>query len=193
MLTIAWDVDDVLNDLMRIWFEERWLKDHPGCAIRYDDITENPPHRLLGVSMAEYLRSLDEFRLSEGFQKMPPLPDIKEWFLRYGAFSRHIAVTATPLAAAPASSAWVMRHFGEWIRTFHFIPSKRNGQNIPEYDESKADFLKWFNRADVLVDDNEGNLEGAERLGFRCVLIPRPWNREKKGLTEALSSLSGLL
>lgn len=193
MQTIAWDVDDVLNDLMRVWFEGRWLKEHPGCAIRYEDITENPPHELLGASRTEYLHSLDEFRLSEEFQKMSPLPEIKKWFLKYGPHFRHVVLTATPLVAAPASSAWVMRHFGEWIRTFHFIPSKRNGQNIPEYDETKADFLKWLGKADVLVDDNEENLQGAEKLGLKCVLIPRPWNRGKIGLTEALGTISGLL
>lgn len=192
MLTIAWDVDDVLNDLMRVWFEERWLKEHPGCAIRYKDITENPPYKLLGVSRPEYLSSLDDFRLSDDFQKMLPLPEIREWFFRYGARFRHIAVTATPLVAAPAGSSWALRHFGEWIRTFHFIPSKRDGQNIPEYDESKADFLKWLGKADVLVDDNEENLQGAEKLGLKCVLIPRPWNRGAKSLTEALETISGL-
>lgn len=193
MQTIAWDVDDVLNDLMRVWFEERWLKEHPGCAIRYEDITENPPYRLLGVSRTEYLHSLDEFRLSDGYQTMSPLPEVKEWFLNHGPHFRHVVLTATSLAAAPASSAWVIRHFGEWIRTFNFIPSKRDGQNIPEYDGSKADFLKWFDKADVFVDDNEANLQGAEQLGMKCVLIPRPWNRGGKSVTEALDTLSGLL
>lgn len=193
MLTIAWDVDDVLNDLMRVWFEGRWLKEHPGCAIRYEDITENPPHKLLGADRTEYLRSLDEFRLSDDYQAMPPLPEIREWFLNHGRHFRHVVLTATPLVAAPASSAWVMRHFGEWIRTFHFIPSKRDGQNIPEYDESKADFLKWLDKADVFVDDNEENLHSAEKLGMKCVLISRPWNRGVTSLTEALETISGLL
>ncbi len=193
MKTIAWDVDDVLNDLMRVWFDGGWLKSHPECAMRYADITENPPHMLLGVSKIEYLRSLDEFRLSDGYQKMSPLPEVKEWFLKYGAYSRHIVVTATPLITAPASSAWVMRHFGKWIRTFHFIPSRRDGQNIPQYDENKADFLKWLDKADVFVDDNEENLRGAEKLGMKCVTIPRPWNGSKKGLAETLKTLSEML
>ena len=33
MKTIAWDVDDVLNDCMRTWFERTWLPAHPGCAV----------------------------------------------------------------------------------------------------------------------------------------------------------------
>ncbi|MBU6392007.1 MAG: hypothetical protein KGQ83_07190 [Planctomycetes bacterium] len=193
MLTIAWDVDDVLNDLMRSWFEQQWSPDHPECTLRYEDIKENPPHELLGVSSAEYLCSLDKFRLSEGFQNIPPVLEVMEWFLEHGASFRHIVVTATPLIAAPASAAWVMRHLGEWIRTFHFIPSKRQDKDIPKYDESKADFLKWLGRADVFVDDNEENLEGVEKLGMKCILIPRPWNRRKKGLNEVLEILAGLL
>lgn len=189
MLTIAWDVDDVLNDLMRVWFEDRWLKTHIECTIRYESLTANPPHRLLGVSKTEYLRSLDEFRLSAGYQNMSPLPEIKEWFLKYGSHFRHVVLTATPLVAAPASSSWVLRHFGKWIRTFHFIPSKRDGQNIPEYDESKADFLKWLDKADVFVDDNEENLQGVEKLGLKSILIPRPWNSCKDTLAQSLAMI----
>ena len=39
MLTIVWDVDDVLNDLMHAWFKHSWLADHPDGKIRYEDFT----------------------------------------------------------------------------------------------------------------------------------------------------------
>ena len=45
MLTLAWDVDDVLNDLMQVWLEEAWLPAHPECNVTYRDLTSNPPHR----------------------------------------------------------------------------------------------------------------------------------------------------
>ena len=57
--TIAWDVDDVLNNLMRAWFEEKWLIDHPECNLLYEGLTENPPHRLLETNVDNYLKSLD--------------------------------------------------------------------------------------------------------------------------------------
>ena len=59
MRTLVWDIDDVLNDLMRSWFTEEWLPTHPDCRLAYADLLENPPHRVLGIAEAEYLASLD--------------------------------------------------------------------------------------------------------------------------------------
>ena len=195
MKTIAWDVDDVLNDLMRVWFEQKWLVEHPECMIRYEGITENPPHRLLKSGIDEYLKSLDEFRLSALYQQMPPVKEVREWFAKHGHRFRHIALTAAPLIAVSASAQWMFRNFGTWIRTFHFIPSERQGQDIPKYDRDKAAFLRWLEKADVLIDDNMANINDAEKIGVRGVLFPRPWNnstksieQNEKSITEALSN-----
>ena len=64
MNLIVWDIDDVLNDLMRAWFELHWRPRHPECSLHYSQLRENPPQRVLGISESEYLSSLDEFRLS---------------------------------------------------------------------------------------------------------------------------------
>ena len=45
MKTVIWDVDDVLNDLMRCWFEKSWLLSHPECTLTYEDLTQNPPSK----------------------------------------------------------------------------------------------------------------------------------------------------
>ena len=47
MVTIAWDVDDVLNDLMRHWFKSTWKTTHPECKVIYEDLSENPPRQIL--------------------------------------------------------------------------------------------------------------------------------------------------
>jgi FMN phosphatase YigB (HAD superfamily) len=190
--TIVWDVDDVLNELMRTWFERWWVPSHPGCPIRYDEISENPPHELLGISESEYLASLDEFRLSDIARQMTPVPEVLAWFRQYGDRFRHVALTATPLHTAPASAAWVMCHFGRWIRSFHVIPSPRQGEQIPIYDKSKEDFLHWWGKGDVFVDDSPLNVTAAKALGIQAVLIPRPWNQRQMTLTEALDVLTGL-
>lgn len=176
MKTIVWDVDDVLNDLMLSWFSEAWMREHPDCAVKYGDITENPPHDILGVGRDEYLGSLDGFRLSGLYADMPPHPAAKEFFGRHGDGFRHIALTAVPLKAAHVSAGWVMKHFGRWIRTFHFIPSKREGEALPSYDEDKGRFLEWLGKADLFIDDNSGNLSHARRTGIKALAAPRPWN-----------------
>jgi hypothetical protein len=190
--TIIWDVDDVLNDMMRTWFESAWLPRHPGCGLAYDQITENPPHGLLGATLQEYLASLDAFRLSPEAKEMPPLRETLDWFQVHGARFRHMALTAVPIPASPVSAAWVMRHFGRWIRSFHVVPSTRHHETSPAYDASKGDFLRWLGKGDVLVDDSVQNVEEAKALGFRVVLMPRPWNGSLSTIREALDSLNSL-
>lgn len=189
MITIAWDVDDVLNDLMRSWFEEKWLPAHQKCKKGYEDLKENPPHRILGVSLDEYLQSLDEFRLSEEYPKMNPIQDVMQWFFQHGTKFRHIALTAVPISASPVSAQWVIKNFGKWIRTFHFVPSNRPGENLPEYEKDKSDFLRWFGKVDIFIDDNEKNIKSAEKTGIHCILMPRPWNNQNQSVKEILQSL----
>lgn len=192
MKTIAWDVDDVLNNLMQTWFEHHWMSSHPECPISYDQISENPPHALLGVSISEYLDSLDEFRLSKIAREMHPLLEVLAWFHQYGEHFRHIALTATPLRAAPTSVAWVIRHFGWWIRSFHVVPSPRKGEQIPVYDQSKEDFLRWYGKVDILADDNPLSVAVAQAIGIQAILIPRPWNQSQLTLPETLNTLTDL-
>jgi len=193
MVTIAWDVDDVLNDLMRDWFEAGWKTEHPECKVDYDYLSENPPHRILEVAEEHYLESLDTFRAGSFYNRMTPILPVKEWFMHHGQEFRHIALTSVPFFAAGESARWVLTHFGEWIRTFHFVPSYRATCEIQVYDETKQEFLKWIQQVDCLVDDNEDNIKGAKSVGVKGLLFPRPWNSEKGEHMEAvLASLSSL-
>ncbi len=186
MLTIAWDIDDCLNDLMNLWFQQEWLPGHTSLRMKFDEIVENPPHRLLGVSIEEYLGSLDNFRLSNKYKEMKPVPEVKKWFLKHGKHFRHVAITAVPLHAANISAEWTLRHFGVWIRTFHFVPSIRKGLKIPQYDKSKNDFLSKFKRIDFLIDDNQTNLRQSKESGIKSILFPRPWNKSNLSISETL-------
>jgi len=194
MLTIAWDVDDVLNDLMRAWFEQEWLPGHPGCTLQYSSITENPPDRILGVARREYLESLDRFRLSSDARFLQPLPEVIDWFRQHGHLFRHMALTATPFRSAHLAAEWVIRHYGTWIRSFHFVPSVREDQPALPYDRTKEDFLRRCEKVDLFIDDNPTHIEAARRAGICALTMPRPWNREKQtinGMLNVLASLAG--
>jgi len=193
VLTIAWDVDDVLNDLMYCWFKQQWLPEHSDCKIKYNDIIENPPHDILGISLEGYLMSLDAFRCSALFQKMTPVAEIYDLFAKYGRETRNVALTAVPLCGASNSAAWVFRHYGEWIRTFHFVPSKRRNENIAKFDLTKKDFLSWIEKVDIIVDDNEKNIALAGEVGVKGVLIPRPWDNSELSLENTLDSLTDII
>ena len=100
MRTIAWDVDDVLNDLMRAWLETAWKPQDPECRVSYDQLIANPPHLVLGITLADYLGSLDAFRLSDRFAKLVPRPEVLAWFRQHGHGFHHLALTAVPLRCA---------------------------------------------------------------------------------------------
>ncbi|QER42857.1 hypothetical protein F1847_08930 [Thermodesulfobacterium sp. TA1] len=184
MKIIAWDVDDVLNNLMESWFE--WYKMGKNLNLKYQNLKENPPYKILGISLDEYLISLDEFRLSNFYQEMQPREEVLKWFKTYGEKFRHIAITSTPISTASTTSQWVFKHFGKWIRTFHFVPSSRKDITAPIYDQNKADFLKWLGKVDIFIDDNEENINQAKALGIFTILFPAPWNSSKNTEKETL-------
>jgi hypothetical protein len=191
VLTFVWDIDDVLNDLMRTWFTEEWMPGHPECRLTYSDILENPPHRTLGISKEVYFASLDAFRLSEKARGMQPNASILSWFQSYGARHRHMALTARPLDSVPYLAEWLFRHFGNYLRNFGVVPARLES-GAPRYDSHKGDYLQWFGKGDCLIDDSEENIAAAERLGIESVLYPQPWNRAPGTVEETLRRLSAL-
>jgi FMN phosphatase YigB (HAD superfamily) len=188
MKTIVWDVDDVLNDLTREWFEKEWLVTHPECNISYTQLKSNPPNELLNIDVQDYLRSLDHYRLLYG-SKLKPVDEVYSWFKRYGQMYRNIVLTSTPLFYAPYSSEWVLRNFGAWIRSFNFLPSLREESEIFNYDMNKASYLKLFDKVDLFIDDNEKNILEARSIGINCITMPRPWNSDTSTIKEFLYNL----
>lgn len=188
MITLVWDVDDVLNDLTRRWFEDSWRPTHPTSPLAYDGLTQQPPAALLGVSEAEYLASLDDYRARK-FDQLAPDPGVLRWFEERGGAYRHLALTATPMRHAPVVAAWVMRHFGPWIRAFAVLPSPREGESLPAYDRDKGECLAWLGVGDVFIDDNPANIRAVALRGVRTIVAPRPWNDATLPLLNALESL----
>jgi len=191
MKTLVWDVDDVLNNLMRDWFEQGWLPRHPLCKLAYREIRENPPHRILCVQLEEYLDSLDAFR-REHLASLAPNPALMVWFQCHGHRFRHAALTKVPLQYADLSAAWVMKHFGNWIRSFNVVPSLRAKNPHIDYDRSKAEFLGWLGACDMMIDDNPENISAVERRSIATLLWPQPWNNSSVTPGSALESLARL-
>jgi FMN phosphatase YigB (HAD superfamily) len=190
---VIWDVDDVLNELEREWFEDWWLPRHPECTHRFADITANPPHRVLGITEQTYLTSLDEFREAR-FAALTPRPEVLEWFSEHGHRSRHVALTAPPEPFAHVSAGWVIKHFGQWIRTYAFVPARRGRPEVAEPKVAKRDYLEWLGHGDVFLDDREDNVAGARALGLKGIVVPQPWSVSAHGsFRAALQELTAVL
>ncbi|MEA3493982.1 MAG: hypothetical protein U9R38_06315 [Candidatus Margulisiibacteriota bacterium] len=190
MKIIVWDVDDILNNLMYCWFTRKWLPEHPDCKLTYEQITENTPERLLNCTREEYLASLDDFRLSEMYPEMKPNNEVLAWFEKYGDRARHIALTAVPIEAAHVSAAWVMKNYGKWIRSFNFVPSTRRDKTIPEYDNTKAEYIKRLGTVDIFIEDNEENIKGVKE---KSLLVSRPWNKGKDSMQQVLDKITKMI
>ncbi|MEN6374047.1 MAG: hypothetical protein ABFD75_04580 [Smithella sp.] len=188
MKTIVWDIDDVLNDSTKTWLENYWRINHSDCTLIYENITENPPHRLLGISSNDYLTSLDAFRLSPQADAMLPDSQLITWFDKKGMRYRHIALTARPGKTVLPAIDWVLQHFGKWFQTFSYVPSERQGEAPGHPDRNKAGFLSWLDKADYFIDDNTSNVEAARNLGITSFLVSRPWNRGGLSLTDIIKN-----
>ena len=171
---IAWDVDDVLNDLMGNWFEGKWLPEHPGCRLHFTDLTQNSPERLLGVEREAYLQSLDEYRLTK-YQSMEPDKNALRWFRDCGEQYRHVVVSAVSLKAVHISAEWVYRHFGQWMRGFFVAPTSRGEKLVEGYPTTKQDIFQGWIRPDVFIDDNPANIAQAKACNIPAILRKKPW------------------
>jgi hypothetical protein len=190
---VIWDVDDVLNELMREWFDDWWRPQHPDCTHRYADIAANPPHHVLGISEQTYLKSLDAFR-EERFPRLVPRREVLEWFSEHGHLGHHVALSAPPESFAHISAAWVLKHFGQWIRTYAFVPARRGRPEIADPKVAKRDYLEWLGHGDVFLDDREDNVDGARSLGMKGIVMPQPWNAAPHGsFRTALQDLTAVL
>jgi Mg2+ and Co2+ transporter CorA len=192
MLHIIWDVDDVLNPLMEEW--TRWLQKKGGItAPAYKELTELPPRSHADLAGDTYFALLDEFRLSGAYELLKPRPEILHWFQQEGHRAHHTALTAAPMTAAPHSAAWIMTHFGAWIRTFHVIPSPRAAAPVPTYDRTKGEYLGRTGTGDILIEDKRRNYDDARRLGMTAFLMKTPWNPDGMNPGEICRALTTLI
>ncbi len=190
---VAWDVDDVLNDLLAAWLAH-WNAENLGRVRTWDirEITANPPHAVLGIPLEQYLQSLDAFRLAHA-ANLSPRTEVLRWFETHGERARHVAITSTSMVATPVSAAWVMRHFGRWIRAVLFVPALRKDKPHPLYDANKGELLARMGGADILVDDLPSNLAHAATKGIATLEWPCPWNSSRLDIKDTLGVLEATL
>jgi hypothetical protein len=180
MLHICWDIDDVLNDLTKEWFNDYCKKNekfnHIIIKEKYQDLIQNPPHKILKINKLFYLNSLDYYRYNL-YTYLKPNQKILDWFKKNGHKAHFSVLTMTPGGYADIVAKWLFSYFGLWIRSFNFIPSEREGKQEPIYDGTKANW-NIRNKTDIFIDDSEKNIyETKSRCPkVKTILYKQPWN-----------------
>ena len=170
-VTIAWDVDDVLNDLTREWacwagLESQFAAGHGSDPAEYV--------ASLGFPKERYLASLDEFRALR-YASLRPSGVVLDWLDRNGGRCDHVAITRTPLAAEATMRRWVDAHFGAWITEVFVSPSMRVTDPPGTTYPSKGEIVRSLGGDVVLIDDTEDNLASARGI-CESVAFAQPWN-----------------
>jgi len=185
---IVWDVDDVLNCLMKSWLQ--YWSQESGLKIILNEIIKNPPQDILGITKEDYLNSLDTFRNSDLGKDLEVNHIIKKWFLHHGNKFNHIACTGRPIRTMPNQAWWLYKNYSQWIKTVHMTGADRD---LESRKISKADFISFINSDVVFIDDCENNINSVSKIGGITLLYPQPWNKANYTEVEFISKLNSLL
>ncbi len=191
---IVWDLDDVLLPFTEWWFADYCRMEKPDCSLEYAGLTENPPHRVLGISIGTFLRSIDRFRISDAAAEIPPHPEVYDWFAGSGDRFRHFILTARPADMVEPARRWSNRNLGKWIEGFDFVPVRAPGQTTINHFPSKVRYIRE-NLPDCVcfIDDNEKTVEEVSRLsGIQALLFPQPWNSAGRNCVSPGKLMSGI-
>jgi hypothetical protein len=174
---IVWDFDDVLFPLTEAWFSHVGRKFQTEVKA-YDQIVKNPPLDIMGISLDEYLESLDTFRNSEIALNIEPKKVILNWFAVYGSAYRNEVLTARPLNTLDIAKEWLSKHLPNYFQGFGFVPSARPGIDISGYPKSKRAFLEKEGMSpQFLIDDKAATIDDVSQMpGVKAILYPAPWN-----------------
>ena len=173
---LIWDIDDVLNDLMRLFCSTVAQRIEPGITAG-ELLTENPPLTRLGCRLDEYRALLDECREKFLFNSLPS-EEVRTFLRVHGGSFRSLALSSCPMNMAPRSAEWVLRHFGLWIQGVIFVPSPRSKIIVGSYlYRSKAEAVSEL--GGILIDDAPVNVEAVRKAGGRALYFPAPWNENR--------------
>jgi hypothetical protein len=167
MITIAWDIDDVLNSLDKEF--KNWAS-------------------LTGLIIDDknYLKYLDRFRLGY-YLNLKVNTEVYNWFIENGDKVINIAITAVPNKLAYISSWWLFKNF-KWFTSIVIIPSYREEDPILSPFKTKGEYLQWLKKVDVFIDNNEKNIRDVKKLNpyIKCFHVNNNIENVLKDITKLI-------
>lgn len=183
---IVWDVDDVLNNLMASWIDDWSYRNKK--KYRINDLIENPPNRMLKISLEEYYNDLDTFRNENNGDHIPVNKEIMVWFKEKGHLFHNIACTARSKSTRACQARWIYNNYGNWISTVNMSYSGRLKNKKDSLN--KIEFLGFLNKDLLFIDDNEDTIKEAKDMGFDTLLYPQPWNSSTITVNELINKIN---
>lgn len=175
---IIWDVDDVLNDFTSKWLDTYYPENE------YNNLISNPPHELLRISLSQYYKQIDEFRLKCDNFLLPNFY-VMNWFEKHGKLFNHIICTARPQKSLTNIIAWINKFSLGYFDIFISAPSPRMSMTT----RNKSDILNNLNVEGYFIDDSPENFININIENLTCLTFPQPWNNQRLSIQELLEKL----
>lgn len=190
MKTICWDVDNVLNNLIEEWliyykYVNLGKYDH----IKFNQLLHYNLYNSLNITEKEFIESLDYFTINY-YKTLKPNKVILNWFTLYGHLTHNIVLTAFPLRYIEISAQWVLKYYGQWIRSYAFTPLEIREDTII-YDKTKSDYINRMGNIDIFIEDSEKNILNSQATNN--LILKRPWNNSEMDEIRLLKEINNLI
>jgi 5'(3')-deoxyribonucleotidase len=178
---VAIDIDEVLIPFMGSFLDYHNERYGTNYQLKLD-MNYFGVHEMLGDSVKETQRKVDDFAESNNYRHGSPIEGAKDSIEKLKCHYDLVVVTARPASVRELTEAWVRNHFGETFKDVHFSDWLQD--QVPD----KAIVLRESG-ADVLIDDNLRHIREAVAIGLRGILFgDYPWNQAEElptGVTRA--------
>jgi uncharacterized protein len=170
-MKIAVDIDGVLRDTMSGF----WKYYNKRNSINYDvnKQSEYKINKILGISLDEACKLLDEYCLSEDFKMVNPIDGSKEAILLLRESHELFAITASPSWMEEMTWEFFEKHFADSFSQLIFSGEFYPGQTLKSKDKICEDL-----GIGMIVEDNADHSESYANNGLRVLLLDQPWNQE---------------
>ncbi len=170
---IGLDIDDTLTNTMEDWLAKfhkdgklLHIKDVEG--IRFFEWSESI---FEGITKEEYM----EFWWKHSLSELPPYTDAQKWvqtFIKHGKILS-VITARNEVDHKKDASLWIEKHFPEIQENNIYFANHQRGWSIP-----KSEICKKYGIT-LMIDDAFHNAVDLIENDITCILLEKPWNREK--------------
>lgn len=172
-MLIAFDIDDVLSDLVPAL--ARFHNERYGTSLRKEDFHSYRFAEVLGGTDEEAIKKIWEFLDNPLFAQVPPTKDSVEVIKELAKKHRIISITSRHRKYEDLTREWIARHFPNCIGSIYF---SHNSYVDFGNNKRKVDYCLEFNVKTLVEDSLEYAIE-CRKAGIDVLLLDQPWNKSE--------------